>query len=715
MRLRLSVQRNNLPASNILWNVPDTNSPQAYTIARLLEDVNQVLPLEAEQWGLEDYVVEVNGFECLHFSPVSQTLKDDDLVSIRPLLTAEVRSRTLCGRYQISEDGRHLLDGIPFGRPYLRQPHRPSVRIPPRKRQRLEDDVGIRAEATDVAGLITENGGPFLQTNGGSHDDPIHDEEEESDEEYVVKHDKKRSRSDKGIKQVQFVQAREEESDDSEDDEEFAPSDEDESANASATSSSDTSTASDSDDSSSSNSNSDSDSDSDSSSDDSEDESVNAGSSNNRETPFGKGSKYTKIRNKRRKESRQLRELKRAGEIDLNATLADYRQYKEAHQLVSIQDIIGIPAKAMAAPNGKRKHLEDIEGEVANIDEAAELEARKRKMLAEFEEQTQEEGPLTHTQDDVQMEDSVAEATVARPDTPPEQLSSRKPEPMVERPSKRLRPDTAAIGRMLARQTRTLDKKPAKGKKPVAESPPEPEGINDPDFWKSRVKLSAFECWEEDHELSTPPFPFKQHWDPASQLMREQLKKKKDAKAKKKKHTVVSDSEEEDNEKLILNYDDSPETAKQDSDPTAAIESQLLQDVEVAAHSDLPELPEDVASLPALQMTDIQVGAIVATKLWVIDPKTVTPEITAYKTAIVEKEGDSGHGAGRFRLRLAERDVPKKVEKQVDAEGNKIRSAHNDFHMDGDDEDDEEDPSIWEGSFAELVEPKLVQAAKSEV
>jgi len=81
MRLRLSVQRNNLPATNILWTVPDTNSSQAYTIVRLLDDVNQVLPLEAEQWGLEDYAVEVSGFECLHFSPVFQSLKDDDHVS----------------------------------------------------------------------------------------------------------------------------------------------------------------------------------------------------------------------------------------------------------------------------------------------------------------------------------------------------------------------------------------------------------------------------------------------------------------------------------------------------------------------------------------------------------------------------------------------------------------------------------------------------------
>lgn len=81
MRLRLNVQRNDLPAANVLWSVPETNSTQAYTITRLLEDVNHIIPLEAEHWGLEHYVVEVAGFECLHFMPVINVLKEDDYVS----------------------------------------------------------------------------------------------------------------------------------------------------------------------------------------------------------------------------------------------------------------------------------------------------------------------------------------------------------------------------------------------------------------------------------------------------------------------------------------------------------------------------------------------------------------------------------------------------------------------------------------------------------
>lgn len=95
MRLRLTVQRNSLPATNVVWSVPDINSAQAYTITRLLEDVNHIIPLEAEQWGLEHYVVEVGGFECLHFMPVAQALKEDDLVSYAGLFCACMRMRLL--------------------------------------------------------------------------------------------------------------------------------------------------------------------------------------------------------------------------------------------------------------------------------------------------------------------------------------------------------------------------------------------------------------------------------------------------------------------------------------------------------------------------------------------------------------------------------------------------------------------------------------------
>ncbi|KAI0133973.1 hypothetical protein BJ170DRAFT_608143 [Xylariales sp. AK1849] len=140
MRLRLVVRRNGLPETNVIWPVALGNDP---TIAELLEQVSNILPLESGEWGLEDYAVELRShdgstFECLHFQLVQGVLKEDDQVLIRPLFTDDLRRRRVSGRLQISTDGKHLIDGIAFGRPLLKAPRgRPSLEIPPRKRRRI--------------------------------------------------------------------------------------------------------------------------------------------------------------------------------------------------------------------------------------------------------------------------------------------------------------------------------------------------------------------------------------------------------------------------------------------------------------------------------------------------------------------------------------------------------------------------------------------------
>lgn len=143
MRLRLTIQRHALPITNILWTArtQDPTSTSAHasaTISQLLEDVNDIFQLESDDWGLEDYVVEVEGYECLHFQPIDSVLKEDDKVTIRALQTNDLRIRRLGGRHQITSDGRHLFDGVAFGRPYLRKTARPAFPIPPRKRRKLD-------------------------------------------------------------------------------------------------------------------------------------------------------------------------------------------------------------------------------------------------------------------------------------------------------------------------------------------------------------------------------------------------------------------------------------------------------------------------------------------------------------------------------------------------------------------------------------------------
>lgn len=163
MRLQLTIQRQGLPPAQVLWDTgalrPNhVQSGATTTIAQLLEHINEVIPLEAEEWGLEDYAVEVNGFECLHFCSLN-ILKEDDrvtyttttlagtygrliqhLYSVRPLQTSDLRYRRISGRHQISIDGKHLIDGVAFGRPFLRRSDRPPVKISSRKRIRLTYD-----------------------------------------------------------------------------------------------------------------------------------------------------------------------------------------------------------------------------------------------------------------------------------------------------------------------------------------------------------------------------------------------------------------------------------------------------------------------------------------------------------------------------------------------------------------------------------------------
>ena len=85
MRLRLTVRRHGLPDANILWSsnglpLGSEGSNDKATIAQLLTQINEVIPLESEDWGLEDYVIELGGFECVHFSTLESVLKDDDTV-----------------------------------------------------------------------------------------------------------------------------------------------------------------------------------------------------------------------------------------------------------------------------------------------------------------------------------------------------------------------------------------------------------------------------------------------------------------------------------------------------------------------------------------------------------------------------------------------------------------------------------------------------------
>lgn len=81
MRIQLTVERNGLPATNILWPINVEENGTKMIVSRLLAKVDEAVPLETAEWPMEDYIVQVNGFECLHYQSLADVLKDDDFVT----------------------------------------------------------------------------------------------------------------------------------------------------------------------------------------------------------------------------------------------------------------------------------------------------------------------------------------------------------------------------------------------------------------------------------------------------------------------------------------------------------------------------------------------------------------------------------------------------------------------------------------------------------
>ena len=104
--------------------------------------------------------------------------------SVRPLQTSDLRCRRLSGRHQISADGKHLIDGVAFGRPNLRRGDRPAIKIPPRKRRRLtygdDEDLSAGEHSKDRQIVITAG---FENADNESLEDSEDDEEYDPDED----------------------------------------------------------------------------------------------------------------------------------------------------------------------------------------------------------------------------------------------------------------------------------------------------------------------------------------------------------------------------------------------------------------------------------------------------------------------------------------------------------------------------------------------------
>lgn len=327
------------------------------------------------------------------------------------------------------------------------------------------------------------------------------------------------------------------------------------------------------------------------------------------------------------------------------------------------------------------------------------LEQRRQLLIAKLDSASDSTSPAI-VLDQARKDEQDAKARI------PSKGDNKEGEQEVTLPTstRRMRPDVGAISRILGRQATQPASKKSKTTVSMEESK-EPEDSSDPEFWKRRINLSAFECWDEDFELIAPPFPFKQHWDPVSKAMKDKAQKKRQRRGKLEALDEPQPVVEDEEERIFLDYNDSPAGEDMDKEVNAQIEHQILEDSAAGTELDLPNLPEDMNSLPELSGGDIRKGAVIACKFFAVNPITITPEISGYKTAIVEKEGDSGNGAGTIQLRIAQRDLPKR-QKKFGSKGERIYDAADGLLM----EDDDVDEALWEGHFAELLEAKLLRA-----
>lgn len=738
MRLRLRIERNELPPVSVLWAIGNTEGKQ--TVAQFLARVDERFPIEGGCWGAEDYSVSVGGYELLHYYEVGSYFQNEDEVVIKPLSTAEVRARRFTGREQISRDGRHMVDGVPWGKPCVKRPMRTDLNIPPRKKQRtddgplavddgqtqalvrFEDELEDEDEEDDMDFELDENDGD----SGESSDD---EEDEEEDEKSASEQPAKRRKTRSSTLKLSAGPSNAESEDPDESDDVSSSDDDSDSSE---------------DDSSSDDSSDDSSSDSDDASSEASWNGIDSGTSTTPHTsnssllsetvaetskpglkvqttsaPF-EGKSETRIRNSRRRDQRKLKHLKQLGVLPSNATLADMAK-------MPTEDLeLQIKKNQVIRDAFNTDDLQEPEVEATNDSAPSEL-LQAQAALNEAHNMVKNGMTVTNKSPLING-DGAAAATDADDEAPEVEPATLK----------RKRLDVGGTNRFIfghlgvrtpktqaekeALQQKLSDRAKQHGLAKSAQSPaqkqqaqqPE-EGEEDLDAWADKVQLSAVECIDEGVILSTPPFPFQQRWDPQYQYKnppKRQKKRKTNVNGMNGGYVETYDKYNSDGTGDALNYDD-PEDDDFEDDSYWE-EGALLDDTDVGDEegdstrqqgipSDgFPALPDDPSTLPTLAEADARVGDYVVFSELAVSAATGWQPGMISRTVRLEGKDDSA-----WIVAVAKRDLPPK---EYNNEGNRVYSK---FEMEGlseEEGDDGEKTLQW----SEMLDAKLLQRAATE-
>ena len=572
-------------------------------------------------------------------------------------------------------------------------------------------------------------------------------------------------------------------------------------------------------------------------------------------TPPGQGSKPTRNRNKRKRESKKLKFIKRNGILPATATKSDLHKLEEATTEFERQEMIAVGGKRAAFEAKRQDLLASITASGVDVSLNPSLQQRDNRInehqspvgdstskAAVTQDRTMTDQPAigegprrlkpknlsvdapSNTPTTTQVLDSATDlpataiqsplgdsmstamnAIVPNSNTAPHvdamEVSANScqstpgaieaSETAPESQHRRSRLDVSSAKRMLfgslgLRTPKTKDDELKTREKLMKDARPvkhphvndEIDTIEDiaaaaeDESWKDKIDLRAVECCYEGIELSTPPFPFVQRWDPQQQrgYSMGNAKKRKGKKRKRNNNDYYNDSslrpqngatprknphkKQDQYEDGSLNFNmqstvvrlDNEDGYEQEagSEPltenanaesvdqehsydarfedSVRVNEQLLHETEDASAdtlveveeamdltNDLPTVPEDISMCLSLTLDKAAKGNIIAFKQLEMSAETKwQPQISDYRTAIVDEILDDG----TLSMTLAKRDQPLNNIQYDEQTGERLYSKFEmpDYH----DDSDERKNGKLDISFDELINPVLVEATSEK-
>ena len=491
------------------------------------------------------------------------------------------------------------------------------------------------------------------------------------------------------------------------------------------------------------------------------------------------GKLKTQKRNQRRRDNKRLVHLKTIGILPPSATVLDLRKMKANNRTVTEDcykqsgDVQKESSDSHSAIEAKKKHLLealDLGGSGSPESFGKEKPEQGKEdghKLADNDTVGTNDVVSPSIGDEARAMESIQRSQIG--DVPdwepgqdePENLEAPSNSATIEPPKRRPKLDLPSSRRLLfsslgLRTPKSKDDELKLKEKLTMEvtriQPPQREEAEahdalvrdtaeDYDSWKGKIILKAVECCHDGIKLSTPPFPFVQRWDPQQQInhfggdgsyrskkrkrnesqynqTRSKSRRKLNRKMDERQLSLSADAdshwvEEEDGAGALVQQNGS----HGDSDEyEAAINDQLMRETDASVSAcadvggvqDLPCLPENISSFPTLTEDTVKPGTVVAFKQLDMSEETNwQPRVSDYRMAIVECLTVDG----TLRMILAKREKSVKGERFDQRTGERIYSK---FEMPGFEEDVHGDGMV-EISFSELIEPKLIQSANSDL